>query len=55
MLGADNFSFDGLATINESNRADYISRAFTSYWSAWPEIIGVCPYELSDPFKSWAV
>ncbi|MEM4724161.1 MAG: DUF11 domain-containing protein, partial [Candidatus Hadarchaeum sp.] len=36
-------------SINESNRADYILRAFRDYWSKWPEVIGVCPYELLDP------
>ena len=40
---------------NESNRADYISRALRDYWSQWPEVIGVCPYELVDPFGQWQV
>nr|MBC7246051.1 DUF11 domain-containing protein [Chloroflexota bacterium] len=39
--------------INESNRADYIVRAFRDYWSQWPEVIGVCPYELVDPQGTW--
>jgi hypothetical protein len=30
-----------------------MSRAYSDYWSAWPEIIGVCPYELSDPYGNW--
>ncbi|MBC7233254.1 MAG: DUF11 domain-containing protein [Chloroflexi bacterium] len=40
-------------SINESNRADYILRAFRDYWSKWPEVIGVCPYELVDPQGIW--
>ena len=39
--------------ITETNRADYISRAFQYYWRAWPELIGVAPYELSDPSSTW--
>lgn len=39
--------------INEGNRADYMVRAFRDYWSKWPEIIGVCPYELVDPQGAW--
>ena len=41
--------------INEANRADYIRRAFRDYWSRWPEVIGVCPYELVDPEGQWWV
>ncbi len=40
--------------ITETNRADYISRAFQYYWRAWPELIGVAPYELSDPSGAWS-
>ena len=39
--------------ITEANRADYMSRAFLYYWRAWPELIGVAPYELSDPNGAW--
>jgi|GEM_PF-881626 len=39
--------------VTEANRADYISRAFQYYWRAWPELIGVAPYELSDPNGAW--
>lgn len=39
--------------IQESNRADYILRAFRDYWRQWPEVIGVCPYELIDPQRTW--
>ncbi len=39
--------------VDESNRASYISRAFQYYWRVWPEIIGVAPYELSDPGTIW--
>jgi len=43
------------APISEANRAEYIQRAFRSFWSAWPEVIGVCPYELVDPDEEWWV
>ncbi|MFH1927072.1 MAG: SMP-30/gluconolactonase/LRE family protein [Chloroflexota bacterium] len=52
-LGQNNFWFEGYAPIGEENRADYISRAFRDYWSQWPEILGVCPYELVDPYGNW--
>lgn len=38
--------------IGEANRADYMLRAFRDYWRKWPEVIGVCPYELVDPEAS---
>jgi len=52
-LGQNNFGFQGYAPIDEINRADYIRRALEDYWSAWPELIGVCPYELVDPHGNW--
>ena len=39
--------------VTEANRADYTRRAFEYYWRAWPELIGVAPYELSDPSGVW--
>ncbi len=39
--------------ITEAIRADYMSRAFQYYWRAWPELVGVAPYELSDPNGAW--
>ncbi|MFH1084921.1 MAG: hypothetical protein V1772_04080, partial [Chloroflexota bacterium] len=54
-LGQNNFSFQGYAPMDENNRADYIARAFRDYWSRWPEVLGVCPYELVDPYGAWAV
>ncbi len=41
--------------INETNRAEYIQRAFRDYWQGWPEVHGVAPFELSDPKGEWAV
>ena len=52
-LGANDFAFEGYPPINESNRADYISRAWRDYWSHWPEVLGVCPFELVDPYNGW--
>jgi uncharacterized repeat protein (TIGR01451 family) len=42
-----------LPRVSEDNRADYIVRAFRDYWRQWPEVIGVCPYELLDPQGTW--
>ncbi len=42
------------AAITETNRADYMSRAHQYYWRAWPELVGVAPYELSDPNGAWS-
>ena len=39
--------------VTEANRADYMRRAFEYYWRAWPELIGVAPFELSDPSGVW--
>ena len=52
-LGQSDFAFLSNAPINEGNRADYISRALHDYWGHWPEIVGVCPYELVDPHGVW--
>lgn len=49
------FAFEGYPAIGEDNRANYIQRAFRDYWSKWPEVIGVCPYELVDPLEQWWV
>ncbi|NLS77741.1 MAG: DUF11 domain-containing protein [Chloroflexi bacterium] len=54
-LGQNTFVFEGYPEMNEGNRADYISRAFRDYWRYWPEILGVCPYELVDPSGDWWV
>jgi len=54
-LGQNNFGFQGYPAINEGNRADYIARAFRDHWTTWPEVLGVCPYELVDPYGSWGV
>ena len=43
------------APISEANRAEYMQRAFRDHWSRWPEVIGVCPYELVDPEEQWWV
>jgi uncharacterized repeat protein (TIGR01451 family) len=43
------------APISEANRAEYMQRAFRDHWSQWPEVIGVCPYELVDPEEQWWV
>jgi uncharacterized repeat protein (TIGR01451 family) len=52
-LGQHNFP--SLPAIDDHNRADYIMRAFRDYWSQWPEVMGVCPYQLVDPHGVWYV
>ena len=54
-LGQNNFGFEGYPPISEGNRADYIRRAYRDYWRRWPEVLGVCPYELVDPRGDWWV
>jgi len=40
----------GLGDDGEDARSDRIMRAFRDYWSKWPEVLGICPYEFCDPF-----
>jgi uncharacterized repeat protein (TIGR01451 family) len=54
-LHQNTFQFEGYPAISEQNRADYIKRAFRDYWRYWPEVIGVCPFELVDPGGDWWV
>ena len=54
-LGSNTYGFEGYPPIGEGNRADYISRALRDYWSRWPEVLGVCPFELVDPYNNWWV
>ncbi|TKJ31782.1 MAG: hypothetical protein CEE40_00185 [Chloroflexi bacterium B3_Chlor] len=44
------FRFEGYSAINESNRAYYMKRAFRDFWVSWPEVVGVTPFELVDPY-----
>ncbi|MCZ7574094.1 MAG: hypothetical protein M5U01_36550 [Ardenticatenaceae bacterium] len=54
-LGDSSYAWDGFPAITEDNRADYVSRALSDYWQAWPEVQAVTPYELVDSFGNWAV
>ncbi len=47
------FRFEGYPPINEDNRAYYIKRAFRDFWASWPEVVGVTPFELVDPYSTW--
>jgi hypothetical protein len=38
--------FKQFPIVDEDNIGDYTRRAFTDYWSKWPEIIAVCPFEM---------
>jgi hypothetical protein len=52
-LGDNLYAFEGFPRITESNRAAYIASAFKDYWSKWPEVIAVTPFELGDPWSGW--
>ncbi len=55
-LGAHNLlDLLGYPEIGEANRADYMVRALRDYWSRWPEVLGVCPYQLVDHSGDWQV
>ena len=43
-----NSAYAAYPVINEDNRADYIVRAFRDYWSKWPEIQAVFPFEFCN-------
>jgi uncharacterized repeat protein (TIGR01451 family) len=49
-LYENTFGFEGYPPIGESNRAAYMVRAFQDYWLSWPEVVGVTPFELVDPY-----
>ncbi|MBN1995220.1 MAG: hypothetical protein JW953_21200 [Anaerolineae bacterium] len=53
-LGNNVFGFEGFSPINETNRAAYISDAFSAYWQNWPEVVTVTPFQLSDTSGQWA-
>jgi uncharacterized repeat protein (TIGR01451 family) len=48
------FRFEGYPTITEDNRAYYMKRAFRDFWASWPEVVGATPFELVDPYDTWA-
>ena len=40
--------------IDEDNRADYAMRAFRDYWSQWPEVLAVTPFQFRDgSWQNW--
>lgn len=39
-----------LGSDGEDARADKMMRAFRDYWSKWPEVLAVTPYEFSSPW-----
>lgn len=47
-------SSPGYPPIDEWNRAEYMRRAFVDYWSRWPELVAVAPFQLSDPDRRWS-
>jgi hypothetical protein len=42
-----------LPTITEETRAEYIRQAMDRYWSRWPEVKAVTPFELAGWYGSW--
>ena len=52
-LWNNTFGWEGYPAVDEELRADYMMRAFRDYWKGWAEIIGVAPYQLSDPTSVW--
>lgn len=46
-------TFRWFPAIDEINRAQYIAVAFRDYWVSWPEVVGVTPFELVDPYEAW--
>lgn len=46
-------SFPSYPILNEDIRADYIVRAFRDYWSKWPEVLAVTPFEFLDNAGGW--
>ena len=53
-LGNNTFGFEGYSSINEDNRAAYITSAFADYWQKWPEVVAVTPFEMCDTSGQWA-
>lgn len=49
----DDQTFTNYPIVNEDNRADYIVRAFRDYWSKWPEVLAVTPFEFLDTGGGW--
>jgi DNA-binding beta-propeller fold protein YncE len=52
-LWNNTYVWEGFPAIDEWNRADYMVRAYRDYWKGWAEIVGVAPYQLSDPNNVW--
>ncbi len=52
-LGDNTFGFEGFTPINETNRSNYISGAFATYWQNWPEVVAVTPFQLVDTSGHW--
>lgn len=48
------YASEKFSEITEELRAEYMVRAFREFWSKWPEVIAVCPFEMSgvQP-KNW--
>jgi len=52
-LWNNTFGWEGFPAVDEGLRADYMLRAFRDYWKGWADIVGVAPYQLSDPDYAW--
>lgn len=54
-LGNNSFGWEGYPPIDETNRAEYMVRAYRDHWQEWAEVSGVAPFELLDPQGGWIV
>lgn len=41
----------GYMGMSEDRRADLMMRAFRDYYTKWPEVLGICPWEFSNPLS----
>lgn len=41
----------GNPIVDKQVRADYHLRAFRDYWMKWPEVLGMCIWDFSNPFE----
>ncbi len=50
-LGNSTYAREGFPIIDEYLRADYIVRAFRDFWTRWPEVLAVLPFEFCN--ENW--
>lgn len=40
--------YDKYPPIDEANRADYIVRSFRDFWTKWPDVLAITPFQFCD-------